>query len=51
MEFLEDMDTKQFLLVQNFFETMPKLSHTIEVVNPNTKVKSEVIIEGLASFF
>ena len=51
MEFLEDMDTKQFLLVQNFFETMPKLSHTIEVVNPNTKVKSEVVIEGLASFF
>jgi hypothetical protein len=51
MEFLEDMDTKQFLLVQNFFETMPKLSHTIEVVNPNTNVKSEVVIEGLASFF
>lgn len=51
MEFLEDMDTKQFLLLQNFFETMPKLSHTIEVINPNTNVKSEVVIEGLASFF
>jgi hypothetical protein len=50
-EFLEGMDTKQFLKVQNFFETMPKLSHTVSVTNPNTKVTSEVVIEGLASFF
>ncbi len=50
-EFLEGMDTKQFLKVQNFFETMPKLSHSISVTNPNTKVKSVVVIEGLASFF
>lgn len=51
MEFLEGMDTKQFLLVQKFFETMPKLSHTITITNPNTKVKSDVVIEGLSSFF
>ena len=51
MEFLEGMDTKQFLKVQKFFETMPKLSHTITVTNPKTKVKSDVVIEGLASFF
>ena len=51
MEFLEGMDTKQFLMVQKFFETMPKLSHTITVTNPNTKVKSDVVIEGLSSFF
>ena len=50
-EFLEGMDTKQFLKVQKFFETMPKLSHTVSVTNPNTKVTSEVVIEGLASFF
>ena len=50
-EFLEGMDTKQFLKVQNFFETMPKLSHTVSVTNANTKVTSEVVIEGLASFF
>jgi len=50
-EFLEGMDTKQFLMVQKFFETMPKLSHTVKVTNPNTKVKSDVVIEGLASFF
>ena len=50
-EFLEGMDTKQFLKVQKFFETMPKLSHTVSVTNPNTKVTSAVVIEGLASFF
>lgn len=50
-EFLEGMDTKQFLKVQNFFETMPKLSHTVSVTNPNTNVTSAVVIEGLASFF
>lgn len=51
LEFLEGMDTKQFVSIQKFFETMPKLSHTVKVKNPNTKVESEVVIEGLASFF
>ena len=51
LEFLENLNSEQFALIQNFFETMPKLSHTIEVYNPKTKVKSEVVLEGLASFF
>lgn len=51
MEFLESLDTAQFLKVQKFFETMPKLSHTIKVTNPETNVESDVVIEGLASFF
>ena len=50
-EFLESMNSSQFKELENFFTTMPKLSHTIEVTNPNTKVKSEVVLEGLASFF
>jgi len=50
-EFLDSFDTSQFMKVQKFFETMPKLSHTITVSNPNTGKESEVIIEGLASFF
>ena len=45
------MNSKQFKQVENFFETMPKLSHKVKVMNPNTKVESEVVIEGLASFF
>jgi len=50
-EFVDQMNTKQFKEIEKFFETMPKLSHIIEVTNPNTKVKSEVVLEGLASFF
>ena len=50
-EFLESMNSSQFKEIEKFFETMPKLSHTIKVINPNTQVESEVVLEGLASFF
>ena len=50
-EFLESMNSQQFKEIETFFESMPKLSHTINVTNPNTKVESEVTLEGLASFF
>ena len=51
LEFVETFDTQQFQKIQDFFETMPKLSHTIKVLNPKTNIKSEVVIEGLSSFF
>jgi len=51
VEFLEQMNSAQFKQIENFFTTMPKLSHTIEVVNPRTKEKSTVVLEGLQSFF
>ena len=50
-DFLESMNSSQFKEIETFFETMPKLSHTIKVTNPNTKVESDVTLEGLASFF
>ena len=50
-EFIEQLNTKQFKEIEKFFTTMPKLSHTIVVKNPNTGVESEVVLEGLASFF
>ena len=50
-EFLESMNSQQFKDIEAFFESMPKLSHTIKVTNPNTKVESDVVLEGLASFF
>lgn len=50
-EFLEQMNSSQFKEIEKFFETMPKLSHKITVVNPKTQVESEVVLEGLASFF
>jgi len=51
IEFLESMNSSQFKKIEEFFTTMPKLSHTVKVKNPNTKVESEVVLEGLASFF
>ena len=50
-EFLESMNSSQFKEIEKFFETMPKLKHTVSVTNPKTKVKSDVVLEGLASFF
>lgn len=51
VDFFESMNSAQFQKIQGFFETMPKLSHTIEVFNPKTEVKSEVVLEGMAAFF
>ena len=50
-DWLETLDSKQFKMIENFFATMPKLSHTIKVVNPKTKVESEVTLEGITNFF
>jgi hypothetical protein len=50
-DFLESMNSSQFKEIEKFFETMPKLSHTIKVKNPVTEIESEVVLEGLASFF
>ena len=51
LEFVETFDTQQFQKIQDFFETMPKLSHKIKVLNPKTNIESDVVIEGLSSFF
>ena len=51
IDFVERLDSNQFKQIETFFDTMPKLSHQIEVENPKTKVKSTVMLEGLASFF
>jgi len=50
-EFIESMNTKQFKLVQKFFDTMPKLKHEIKVKNPKTKKESTVTLNGLNDFF
>ena len=51
IEFVEQLNTKQFEEVQKFFDTMPKLRHTIEIENPKTKVKSKIVLQGLNDFF
>ena len=50
-EFLESMNSGQFKEIEKFFETMPKLKHDVKVKNPKTGVESDVVLEGLASFF
>ena len=50
-EFLEQLSSKQFKEIETFFETMPKLSHTVKVKNPNTGVVNDVVLEGLNAFF
>jgi len=50
-EFIEQLNSKQFKSIEKFFETMPKLSHKVKVTNPTTEVESDVVLEGLASFF
>ena len=50
-EFIEQLNTKQFKDVQNFFDTMPKLKHEIKIKNPKTKKESKIILQGLNDFF
>ena len=51
VEFIEQLNTKQFADVQKFFDTMPKLKHVVTIENPKTKVKSDIILQGLNDFF
>ena len=51
LAFIEQLNSKQYKDVEKFFSTMPKLSHSVEVENPNTGVKNTVVLEGLADFF
>jgi hypothetical protein len=50
-EFIDQLNTKQFKMIEDFFATMPKLTHTLKVKNPKTNIESTIILEGLASFF
>jgi len=50
-KFIESLDSKAFQSVNKFFDTMPKLKHTIKIKNPKTKKESEVVLSGLSDFF
>ena len=49
-EFVDSMNTSQLSKVLDFFTTMPKLRHPVSFINPKTKVKNEVVLEGLQTF-
>ena len=50
-EFVESLTSEQFENLSDFFDTMPKVAHSIQITNPKTKKKNEVIVEGIQSFF
>jgi len=50
-EFIDSLSSDHFKQIQNFFETMPKLSHEVKFKNPKTKKQNKVTLEGLNSFF
>jgi hypothetical protein len=50
-EFLENLPQESFIKIRNFFESMPRLKHEFEVLNPNTNVKSKVVLTGISDFF
>ena len=50
-EFIDSLTSQQFERITNFFDTMPKVQHSVEVTNPKTKKKGEIVIEGIQSFF
>ena len=51
VDFIEQLDTKQFAKIQDFFDTMPKLKHVVTVKNPKTKKETDVVLSGLSDFF
>ena len=51
VEWLDGLTTEQYSKIMKFFETMPKLTHTIKLKNRNSGENFEVVLEGLADFF
>ena len=51
VDFVDSLTSEQFEKVTDFFDSMPKVQHVVEVTNPKTKKKGEVVIDGVASFF
>ena len=50
-EFIDNLPSKVFENLGEFFNSMPKVQHPVKVTNPKTKKKGEIIIEGIQSFF
>ena len=50
-EFIESLNTQQFTLIKDFFDTMPVLKHTAKYKCDTCGEKKETVIQGLNSFF
>jgi hypothetical protein len=50
-DFIESLSSSQFVNVREFFESMPRLSHTIDWECEKCKKSTPMLIEGIDSFF
>jgi hypothetical protein len=50
-EFIDSLNTVQFGKIKQFFDTIPKLSHTVKYTCKTCGEEKETTIEGLNSFF
>ena len=50
-EWVESLTSEQFQKIEKFFDTMPKLKHTLKVTNPKTSKENTIELEGLTDFF
>lgn len=51
MQFLNNLTSEQFLKIQNFFDTMPKLTYNVEYTCPLCGKEHHKTLEGLSNFF
>ena len=50
-EFIESLDTNQFMKIRDFFEGMPRLKHIVEWKCPKCDKTTDMLLEGIDSFF
>jgi hypothetical protein len=51
MDFINNLTSEQFGKIQSFFDTMPKMTHTINYNCPVCNKAHKVVLEGMESFF
>lgn len=50
-EFIDGLTSDQFDKIVEFFETAPKILHTIEYTCPNCQTENTVVVDGVENFF
>ncbi len=51
LEFVNDLSQDQFKKLTDFFESMPKLKHTIKWTCPECQNEESIVLEGMVNFF
>ena len=51
LQFLNNLTSEQFVKIQNFFDTMPRIKKQIEYICPVCQKQHKKMLEGMQSFF